>query len=127
MAPLVGCAHASRFRCRSLVGDCRSLCERLLHHHSTMTIQTTLSHDTLLTLIKSLRNVQEASNGYYIPVIGHRKTGRIHIVFSSEGLEVHRDIIVRGVHRVMSRSASAPAIYTYLKSRIDELTTGVLQ
>lgn len=61
------------------------------------------------------------SSGYEIPVVGHKKKGRIHILFCSEGVEVHRDYVFKGKHRVLKLSATAKMVHGELKSLMGHL------
>lgn len=53
-----------------------------------------MKREDLVAIIEAYPKVRPASNtspGYEIP----RKKGRVHIMFCSEGVEVHRDMMIR--------------------------------
>lgn len=63
-----------------------------------------MSRQELIAIIEAYPKVVLASNnspGYEIP----RKKGRVHIMFCSEGIEIHRDMMVRIKNDPFTREA----------------------
>ncbi len=81
--------------------------------------------DEIEAVVKTLAGIRPAehgSPGYEIPVIGHKHKGRVHIMFASDGVEVHRDQQMSGQrHKVMSQSATAKLVFEELKEKLKNI------
>lgn len=77
----------------------------------------------IIVALPRIRPAEYGSQGYEIPMTGRRhKKGRVHIIFTSDGVEVHRDLqLPGGVHKVAQRSDSANQIFEELKEKLKDL------
>ena len=81
-----------------------------------------LPRETIIQVILAYPNAKKIDKGYEIPKVG-KHSGRTHILFATEGLEIHRDRNKHGKHYTYKgQSKSIQDFVNYFREAMESLT-----